>query len=169
MEKKYNVYPFIIKREERPYCPSGYANGYVAINESHPLWGVHYNRIPISVHGGLTFSDKFDRLPLQRMEWLESVPENQDKLWVLGFDTAHLGDNISRWPKEACIEEVMSLKDQVETWDGEIQEPWFNDEDYEPSEEDNEQLSEPWYDEYNNPEGDEGLTEEDVMGPIGDK
>ena len=57
----------------------GHLNGYVRIPEGHVAAGKHYDRIPVQVHGGLTYSNAAG--------------------WV-GFDTAHGHD---WWPEEHLI------------------------------------------------------------------
>ena len=77
---------------------NGWGNGYVAVPPSHPLWGVDYNNVDdIDVHGGLTYSEFGDGKYAPR-DW-----------WVLGFDTAHFGDNIEKWSKEAVEAETKRL------------------------------------------------------------
>ena len=58
--------------------PVGIPCGYVGLPRSHPYHGKHYNDIQdIEVHGGLTFSDYWERA---------------DGLWWLGFDAGHAWD-----------------------------------------------------------------------------
>ena len=63
----------------------GWGNGYVGLPSWHPYYKKDYNSIPIDCHGGLTFAQ---------------LDEDED-LWVIGFDTCHLDDNKSKWPKYA--------------------------------------------------------------------
>lgn len=88
----------------------GWGNGYVAIPKDHPLYGKHYDdeaASHIEAHGGLTFSDFAKNM--------NGVPEEiQGDYWVFGFDTAHFGDTISRWPKKAVNAEAWHLKVQLE-------------------------------------------------------
>ena len=46
----------IVKSELNPYLEKGWGNGYVRIPEGHPYYEKTYDDIPVSVHGGLTFS-----------------------------------------------------------------------------------------------------------------
>jgi hypothetical protein len=56
--------------------PQGNWNGYVILPKNHQYDGENYDNIPVNVHGGLTYS-------------------NQELSgWVIGFDTAHVGDFI---------------------------------------------------------------------------
>lgn len=73
----------------------GVANGYVGIPHSHPLNGVDYDEIDLDIHGGLTFSQEIEGL------------------WVLGFDTAHFGDNKDNCDLEYCRNEVIRLAEQL--------------------------------------------------------
>ena len=78
----------------------GWGNGYVAVPPSHCAHGkytgdaIYHNLI---VHGGVTYAGYGYHI---------NVPKGW---WVFGFDTSHFGDNIDNWPKEAVIEETMSM------------------------------------------------------------
>lgn len=52
--------------------------GYVAVPPEHPLYGVDYDDVQVEAHGGLTFSEEWQRFGL----------------YVFGFDCAHSGDLI---------------------------------------------------------------------------
>lgn len=83
--------------------------GYVAVNPDHPLYGKDYDfaedNHPISVHGGLTYSDK-----CQGRICHVPDPGDPDNVWWFGFDCAHSGDLLPRWIKE---EPVMVFKDDT--------------------------------------------------------
>lgn len=55
---------------------SGHWCGYVGVTEGHPWYEKPYQDIDVSVHGGLTFSDRHD----------------SDQIWWLGFDCHHAYD-----------------------------------------------------------------------------
>lgn len=100
-----------------PLIPHGYANGYVAVPQNHPLWGKDYDDEElwnIDVHGGLTYSDSWrDQFP--NAELLDGeVPKGY---WIFGFDTAHYGDNSENCDRQYCINEVTSLKEQLENYE----------------------------------------------------
>ena len=62
---------------------TGTFNGYVGVPKGHPLYNKDYHdkRIEnLEVHGGVTFSGKWDE------------PELNSELWWIGFDTAHHTD-----------------------------------------------------------------------------
>lgn len=91
----------------------GWGNGYLVIPEGHPLHGMDYDAIHeayphLSVNGGLTYAAK----PVRKM-----VPDDvPDSAWIIGFDTAHLGDTLERWPDEASVlAEAQSLANQIES------------------------------------------------------
>ncbi len=67
----------------------GHFCGYVHLPKGHRFHGVDYDDIKISVHGGWTFSDL-------------DVEGN----WMIGFDTAHLGDDDDSWTEEDVREEL---------------------------------------------------------------
>jgi hypothetical protein len=102
---------FVIERNDRKYGDRGWGNGYVAVQAGHPCYGLDYNRIhelyEIEVNGGITYSEKVGDL--------KGVPIQLDKdMWVVGFDTAHAGDNLVNWPdRESVMKETMSLKEQL--------------------------------------------------------
>ena len=90
-------------------CSTGWGNGYVVIPKGHPLHGEDYENIDVDVHGGLTFADAADNL-----DWPELIDEDKGG-WVVGFDTAHLGDDLNKWPNaETVLGEAERLKSQLE-------------------------------------------------------
>lgn len=91
----------------------GWGNGYVLIPSDHPYYGLHYDQIPLSVHGGLTYSDAANDSPSQVADWPEFTLEEKEG-WVVGFDTAHYDDSLAKWPKEKVMEEAENLKRQLE-------------------------------------------------------
>lgn len=100
---------------------AGYANCYVAIPKEHPLHNICYAYVGIEVHGGLTFSDSFERMKAtimknpDKVEYLDGEVPND--YWVFGFDTLHFGDNIHNRSKTWCILATMMLKDILENWE----------------------------------------------------
>ena len=93
---------------------AGYGNGYVVIPEGHPLHKMGYDDIhdkyDIDVHGGLTFAEIASGL----REW--GIPDWVNETdWIIGFDTAHYGDSLQRWPdEESVLSEANRLKEQCE-------------------------------------------------------
>lgn len=79
----------------------GWGNGYVRIVEGHPFYAMNYMDIPVSVHGGLTFSEHITN----NISW-------SDGFWV-GFDTAHYGDNSDMWTIEAVSDETIHLFNEI--------------------------------------------------------
>lgn len=81
--------PCLIVRQE-----GGHLCGYVGVTEGHPAFGVNYNSVDgdISVHGGLTFSDKCQ--PDSEHDGICHVPGDgeSDNVWWFGFDCIHGGD-----------------------------------------------------------------------------
>lgn len=90
----------------------GWGNGYVAIPKNHFLYGLDYdeihNIININVHGGLTFSNSYENCK----HWKEVTEEYKD-CWIIGFDTAHYGDNIYNCSKEYVLSETIKLRDYI--------------------------------------------------------
>lgn len=97
----------------------GWGNGYVIIPEGHPLHGLDYDSIPVDVHGGLTWScsgEEFKELISAGGGTEEELTEEDLKGWVVGFDTAHYGDSMEKWPQEAVYEEAENLAKQLEEY-----------------------------------------------------
>lgn len=79
-----NEYLFSITEYKITY---GWGNGYIGLPWWHPYYKIDFNDIPIVCHGLLTFSQ---------------LDEDED-LWIIGFDTSHLGDN-----KDYCSKEYVT-------------------------------------------------------------
>lgn len=94
-----NQKPFIELREtnwlSRELKDFGWGNGYVHLPKGHKYYGVNYGDIPVNVHGSLTYS------------------EQEGDYWVIGFDTAHFGDTLEKWPREKVLEETERLLKQI--------------------------------------------------------
>lgn len=71
----------------------GWGNGYVGLPPWHPYYKMDYDNIPVSCHGGLTYAGLDD----------------DEKLWVIGFDTAHSGDDKYKWPKQMVLSECQHI------------------------------------------------------------
>lgn len=95
---------------DRKHIVVGWGNGYVLIPEGHPMHGKYYDDIPVSVHGGLTYSELVD----DRIIKLFNLSEEDRGFWMVGFDTAHYGDSLVTWPKEMVQVEADNLKKQLE-------------------------------------------------------
>jgi len=99
--------PFVIKNKEADSYPSGWGNGYVGVPPEHKYHGKHYGDFYVDVHGGLTYSGKAGCLA-------DSPKELPEDYWVFGFDTAHLDDDLNRWPEALVWEETHALKEELE-------------------------------------------------------
>ncbi len=89
----------------------GWGNGYVLIPEGHILHGKHYDDIDVNIHGGLTFSGLIDE---QALVWGKDILTKDDiGMWMIGFDTAHYSDTMSKWPEEKVQAEADRLLAQV--------------------------------------------------------
>ncbi|MCF7898724.1 MAG: hypothetical protein K9L31_02130 [Candidatus Pacebacteria bacterium] len=73
-------------------------NGYVAVPEDHPLFGIYYQSVDnIDVHGDLTFSRAFKI--------------DNKNYWVFGFDTNHIYSG--NWSKKDAEKETTRLYKQL--------------------------------------------------------
>ncbi len=90
---------------------TGWGNGYVAIPEGHPFFGMGYDEIQsryeISIHGGLTFGSKIDGKD-------KRFPADFIGMYVIGFDCAHYADTPETCPKEYVEAELANLLAQCE-------------------------------------------------------
>jgi hypothetical protein len=88
----------------------GWGNGYVLLPINHVYYEVDYNNIPVSVHGGLTYSKMVD---IDIVHNFNNLTEEDIGYWMIGFDTSQYGDSIESWPKEAVQREDERLRDQL--------------------------------------------------------
>ena len=82
MDNKLKCIPFIIENDNITEC--GYANGYVAVPKTHPLYEREYFHDVedlINIHGGLTLSTYFSKFPKYKITLLSNdvIPEDS---WV---------------------------------------------------------------------------------------
>ena len=105
---KNKILSFIKENTWLPGMKHGWGNGYVVIFKGHPMYGKHYDEVPVDIHGGLTFSESVNSLIGDFPELTEEMKDG----WVFGFDTAHYSDDMERWPKEAVERETENLKSQ---------------------------------------------------------
>jgi hypothetical protein len=89
---------------------AGWGNGYIAVPPGHPWHGKDYDEIDCDVHGGLTFGE----FAPQIYGWDDSHKSIPENYYVLGFDTAHYGDNSETCDESFVLQEVENLKDQAE-------------------------------------------------------
>lgn len=60
--------------------------GYVGLPKGHPFYGLSYNDVGVSVHGGLTYSEECSGHICHVTE------DAEDKVYWFGFDCGHAGD-----------------------------------------------------------------------------
>ena len=123
---KFGIYTLIIESHLRVRLPGfgkfdfGWGNGYVLIPHNHPFYGVNYDELALDAHGGLTYGEKFKETRF--LEWVECreidgdiTRENFEKFqnyWMIGFDTAHSGDNLDDCSKVYVMNETNNLLEQ---------------------------------------------------------
>ena len=124
---QYPLIALILNTESSSSYKRGSHNGYVLIPSNHVLYAkdndeADYNLL-YPIHGGITYSqsaesdcsksilslgeiidisDEIDKI--RAIEYLSA-----EKYWVLGFDTAHLGDSPENWNKTAVTAETEKL------------------------------------------------------------
>lgn len=94
----------------------GWGNGYVILPKDHPCFMLGYDKIherwDVSIHGGLTYADFPTGNPQVPKKFRDSK-----EYWMIGFDTAHIYDTFSIWPKEEVQEETDRLRFRMlEIW-----------------------------------------------------
>jgi hypothetical protein len=88
----------------------------VLIPEGNPLHGKNYDDIDVDVHGGLTLSQLVDEELIETWGVKHGLPLSKEDIgsWMVGWDTAHFGDTLKKWPKEAVQEETNRLMNQLQ-------------------------------------------------------
>jgi hypothetical protein len=93
------------------FTQHGWGNGYVILPKTSKLANIGYDELneKIDVHGGLTYSEEVCEKDLEDF----NLPESNLGDWIVGFDTAHFGDNQDKWTYENVLEETERLKRQL--------------------------------------------------------
>lgn len=124
--KKIKLFTFVLEntwlRKDLPESKSGsslydvdWGNGYVIVPKKHPIYGLDYESIKVDINGGLTFASSVKELIEQDWAGFKdiTIPKRLQNGWVVGFDTAHYGDTLEKWSKEAVEAETERLKQQL--------------------------------------------------------
>jgi hypothetical protein len=104
---------FVCKTSKLLSLETGWGNGYISLPPSHPLYEKHYNNINDNdeyfiPHGLWTYSNYFSSFNKNHISLIYfNDIEINDKDWILGFDTSHLGDNPKNWNKNKVIKETL--------------------------------------------------------------
>lgn len=83
----------------------GRYNGYVILGKTHPFNGTRDIIGNYDVHGGITFANKLKDFNIDPYPELWAYADN----WVVGFDTAHAGDNAENWGLDKTVDETIKL------------------------------------------------------------
>lgn len=92
---------------------------YIKVPRDHKYYGVDYNKVPLYVHGGLTYGDNLSYLN----DDIEPIINNSD--YWLGWDYAHEGDfvgydlalnlpfksNDKKWTTDEILKQVIQAID----------------------------------------------------------
>jgi len=81
----------------------GWGNGYVAVTESHSLYGKCYDQI----------MDEINYYPHGCLTYAEDIVIGGVSYWAFGFDTSHLDDDLVNWPRDAVVAETIKLYNAV--------------------------------------------------------
>lgn len=97
---------FILRNDIGAWC------GYVGVPETHPAFGKDYNSVDVDAHGGLTYAELCSP-PICH------IPETgmPEKVWWLGFDTAHSGDappGMPRWASSGVYRDMDYTREATE-------------------------------------------------------
>lgn len=83
----------------------GRYNGYVILGKNHPFDGTRDIIGNYDVHGGITFANKLKDFNIDPYPELWAYADNL----VVGFDTAHAGDNAENWGLDKTVDETIKL------------------------------------------------------------
>lgn len=102
---------YIIKENtwlKRELTDFGWGNGYVLIPEGNIFHGLDYNDImqKVQVNEELTFSSMVNEEMVNH--WPELRKQDIGK-WCVGWDSCHVHQNISNYPKEVIDKETQKL------------------------------------------------------------
>lgn len=94
---------------------TGWGNGYVIIPDDHPGLSVDMNlEARIDVHGGVTFCEPITDKMRADPRWSEHLVKHPGPGTLIGFDTAHLYDNMENCGIFFVKLETLRLKKQLE-------------------------------------------------------
>lgn len=128
-----NFKQFIVENTwlSRDHTDHGYGNGYVVLPKDHPLWGCSNDMDGedfiddhVNVHGGITLAKEVSQNNIDHMSDLDKDDLGK---WVIGFDTAHTGDNLDEHGYDYVVEETQRLHDQLVKLDNKQQLPYWSD------------------------------------------
>lgn len=126
----YKVIPFICTEVNNhlnscysKFSPSmevGEANGYIAIDKSHPLYGKHYDVVNkyLSAPGGFTYSEMLTHEFMSLCEKIGEVFKGEltdlpEDLWILGWDSCHYGMNRTNFSRKVCISKTLNIANEL--------------------------------------------------------
>lgn len=95
--------------QHSPELLGGWGNGYVLLEKWHPYYGINYYKIPVDVHGGLTFGMIVSK---QLLKTYAELTEDDIGKYMIGFDTAHHNSMPMFGTKKAVEEETIRLLKQ---------------------------------------------------------
>jgi hypothetical protein len=84
----------------------GWGNGYVLIPVGHPLYGINHEKMNFDVHRGLTYSKEVND---QMVKTWEGLTEEDEGMWIIGFDTTFPDDTLENCTKEYVQAEADKL------------------------------------------------------------
>ena len=102
----------ILEYDNRPVWGSGWGNGYVCVNKRHSESLVPWDGLDVDIHGGITLNSMLKDMNASwksKVVWLDNPPSDEKDWVVFGFDTAHFGDTLENWSREAVIKETKRL------------------------------------------------------------
>jgi len=93
----------------------GWGNGYITIHPKHPWFNVPYMDIDVDVHYGLTFGSIIEE---ETIGFFDALTEKDIGYYMIGFDTNHYDDDLTKWPKERVEREAQRLLEQALSFNG---------------------------------------------------
>ncbi len=95
-----NIISFTAEITWLPGIDTGWGNGYIGLPAGHEDYGKHCNEIDRTEPDfGWTYSEE------QNIEIDGAI----ETYWVIGFDTAHMGQNKENWPESRVVSHVEEM------------------------------------------------------------
>lgn len=90
-----------LKNINKSFFDIGWGNGYVSLPKDHIWYGINFNKL----NNLLNFNDFYIRHEITYSEYSDETKN----YWVIGFDTAHYGDNSINCSKKNVEIETIKL------------------------------------------------------------
>jgi hypothetical protein len=96
--------------------PRGWGNGYVFLPKKHPLHGISQSTINnyVEVHKKVTFAEEATSNDMGFKAGDINLDFDIIGMWVVGFDTQHWGDNLTKCSEAFVRQQTDYLREQLQ-------------------------------------------------------